>query len=300
MASERFWGSGVTISFSVAFRVLRGAMTRLYQFLTAVLLVLGCGVPQAFADQPKAWGLWTQEPVTPTMTQIVDLHSTITVIIIAITIFVFAVMGIIMVRFHHTRQPVAQQWSHNTMLEVVWTLIPVLILVGIAFPSFKLLYAMDRTEKADYTIKATGHQWYWSYSYPDQNINFDANMVQDDSLEAGQPRLLTADTKVVVPVGAVIRLLIASDDVIHSWSMPAFGVKTDAMPGRLNETWFKVEKAGTYYGQCSQLCGINHGFMPIEVQAVSKEEFDAWVEQNAQKSASASHTQLADARLTRE
>ena len=270
-------------------------MTRLYRILSAVILMLSVGTSRAFADQPKNWGLWTQDPASPTMHQIVDLHNIITVIIVAITVFVFGLMGVIMVRFHHKRHPVAQQWSHNTVLEVVWTLIPVLVLVAIAFPSFKLLYAADHTENADYTLKVTGHQWYWSYAYPDLNINFDSNLVQDDSLEAGQPRLLTTDQHVVVPVGAVIRLQTAADDVIHSWSVPAFGVKLDAVPGRLNETWFKVERPGTYYGQCSQLCGINHGFMPIQVEAVSKEDFDAWVAQTAQKSSSAATSQLASA-----
>jgi cytochrome c oxidase subunit 2 len=270
-------------------------MTRLYRILSAVILMLSVGSSRAFADQPKNWGLWTQDPASPTMHQIVDLHNIITVIIVAITVFVFALMGVIMVRFHHKRHPVAQQWSHNTVLEVVWTLVPVLVLVAIAFPSFKLLYAADHTENADYTLKVTGHQWYWSYAYPDLNINFDSNLVQDDSLEAGQPRLLTTDQHVVVPVGAVIRLQTAADDVIHSWSVPAFGVKLDAVPGRLNETWFKVERPGTYYGQCSQLCGINHGFMPIQVEAVSKEDFDAWVAQTAQKSSSAATSQLASA-----
>lgn len=268
-------------------------MTRLNQILTAVLLLLGVGAP-AYAE-PKNWGLWTQDPVTPTMHQIVDLHTTITVIIVAITIFVFGLMAVILLRFNSKANPVAQQWSHNTLLEVVWTLVPVLILVAIAFPSFKLLYAMDRAENADYTLKVTGHQWYWSYSYPDQNISFDSNLVQDDSLEAGQPRLLTVDQHVVVPVGAVIRVQTTADDVIHSWSVPAFGVKIDAVPGRLNETWFKVEQPGTYYGQCSQLCGINHGFMPIQIEAVSKEDFDAWVAQTAQKTSSAATSQLASA-----
>jgi len=262
-------------------------MTRYFRIILAIVFALALAVPKAFADQPKAWAFWTQEPATPIMTQIVDLHATITTIILAITAFVFVIMLTILVRFHHSRQKVAQQWAHNTALEVVWTLVPVLILVGIAFPSFKLLFAMDRTEKADYTVKVTGHQWYWSYAYPDLNINFDANLVQDESLEPGQPRLLTADAPLVVPVNAVIRLQTAADDVIHSWSVPAFGVKLDAMPGRLNETWFKAERTGIYYGQCSQLCGINHGFMPIEVKVVEKEEFDAWVEQNAQKTSSA-------------
>ena len=141
----------------------------------------------------------------------------------------------------------------------------------------------------------TGHQWDWSYAYPDLNINFDSNLVQDESLEPGQPRLLTVDQHVVVPVGAVVRVQATADDVIHSWSVPAFGVKIDAVPGRLNETWFKAERPGTFYGQCSQLCGINHGFMPIQIEAVSKEDFDAWVAQNAQKSSSAATSQLASA-----
>jgi cytochrome c oxidase subunit 2 len=276
-------------------------MTRLYRYILGAVLAFGLASPEAFADQPKAWGIWTQQSATPTMTQIVDLHTTITAIILAITAFVFVIMGVIMVRFHHSRQPVAQQWSHNTLLEVVWTLVPVLILVGIAFPSFKLLYAMDRTEKADYTVKVTGHQWYWSYAYPDLNVAFDSNLVQDDSLEPGQPRMLTTDASLVVPVNAVIRLQTVAEDVIHSWAVPAFGVKIDAMPGRLNETWFKAERTGTYYGQCSQLCGINHGFMPIEVKVVEKEEFDAWVAQNAQKTSSAAAPiKLAAASISKE
>jgi cytochrome c oxidase subunit 2 len=146
----------------------------------------------------------------------------------------------------------------------------------------------------------TGHQWYWSYAYPDLNVSFDANLVQDDDLKPDQPRLLATDNPVLVPVGAVIRLQVNAEDVIHDWSVPAFGIKIDAMPGRLNETWFKAERPGHYYGNCAQLCGVNHGFMPIEVWAVSQEEFDAWVAQTAQKSASASITQVADARQMKE
>jgi len=277
-------------------------MTRLHKIIAAIAFAIGVGMPQAFAEDVHPWGIWTQDPATPTMAQITSLHNAITVIILAILAFVFLLMGIIIVRFNKKANPTAQQWSHNTMLEVVWTLIPVLILVGIAFPSFKLLYAMDRTEKADLTLKVTGHQWYWSYAYPDLNVAFDSNLVQDDDLKPGQPRLFTVDQHVVVPVGAVVRLQTAAEDVIHSWSVPAFGVKLDAMPGRLNETWFKAEKTGTFYGQCSQLCGVNHGFMPIEVEVVTKEAFDAWVEQNAQKTSSAAtpHNQLADASASKE
>lgn len=273
------------------------------------VLTFGVGLSASYADQPKAWGLWTQEPVTPIMQQIADLNGTITGIMIAITLFVFAIMAVIVVRFGHKRHPEAKQWTHNTLLEVVWTLIPVLILVGIAFPSFKLLFAMDRTEAADYTLKATGHQWYWSYAYPDLNVAFDANIAPDETLQPGQPRLLATDNAVYVPVGAVVRIQTTADDVIHDWSVPAFGVKLDAIPGRLNESWFKVEKPGIYYGNCAQLCGVNHGFMPIEVHAVPKEEFDAWVAQTAQKSASLDSSrqsasgainQLADASVAKE
>ncbi len=274
-------------------------MTRLFRIFSALLVAVACA-PRAFADQPKPWGLWSQDPASPIMSDIVSLNNTITAIILAIVVLVFVLMTVIILRFNHARHPVPQQWSHHALLEVAWTLIPVLILVCIAFPSFKLLYAMDRAEKADLTVKATGHQWYWSYSYPDQNVSFDANMVQDESLEPGQPRLLTADAHVVVPVGAVVRIQTTADDVIHSWSVPAFGVKIDALPGRLNEAWFKVERPGMYYGQCSQLCGVLHGFMPIQVEAVSQADFDSWVAQNAQKSSSASRSQLADAHSAKE
>lgn len=279
-------------------------MTRIFRTISALVLfcvlTVGVGLSAAYADQPKAWGLWTQDPATPIMRQIVDLNGTITGIMIAITLLVFAIIGIILVRFGHKRNPEAKQWAHNTLLEVAWTLIPVLILVGIAFPSFKLLFAMDRTEAADYTLKVTGHQWYWSYAYPDLNVAFDANIAPDETLQPGQPRLLATDNAVYVPVGAVVRVQTTADDVIHDWSVPAFGIKLDAIPGRLNESWFKVEKPGIYYGNCAQLCGVNHGFMPIEVHAVAKEEFDAWVAQTAQKSASVETKQLTVASLTKE
>ena len=174
------------------------------------------------------------------------------------------------------------------MLEVIWTVVPVIILLVIAVPSFRLLYFTDRVEDADMTLKAIGHQWYWSYEYPDHgDFTFDALMLEDDELEEGQPRLLATDEAVVLPVGAKIRLLTTADDVIHSWAIPALGVKMDSVPGRVNETWFQINSEGTYYGQCSELCGTLHGFMPIMIEAVSQEEFDAWVEFAREEYASA-------------
>ncbi len=251
----------------------------------------------ALADQPRPWGMWMQPAASPIMHQIVALNTIITGIILVIVILVFGLLGYVIFRFRASRNPVPAKWTHNTPLEVAWTLGPVLVLVFIAFPSFHLLYSMDRVKDADLTLRVTGHQWYWSYAYPDQKVSFDANLVQGSDLKPGQPRLLTTDNPVVLPVGAVVRVQTTADDVIHSWSVPALGVKLDAIPGRTNETWVKIDRAGTYYGQCSQLCGINHGFMPIEVQAVTKDQFAAWVQQNQtkQKSSSAGNTRLAEA-----
>ena len=181
-------------------------------------------------------------------------------------------------RFNAKANPQPTRTTHNTVLEVAWTVVPILILVVIAIPSFKLLYYQDRSPDAEMTIKAIGHQWYWSYEYPDHgNFTFDAFMKYDESLEEGEPRLLATDTKVVLPVDTDIRLLITADDVLHSWAIPAFGVKQDGVPGRIAEKWVRIQQPGVYYGQCSELCGVNHGFMPIEVHAVSKEEYEAWV-----------------------
>jgi cytochrome c oxidase subunit 2 len=239
----------------------------------------------ALADQPKPWGIWLQEAASPTMHQITALNTTITAIILAILALVFLLLGYVCIRFRASRNPVPARWAHNTPLELAWTLAPVLILVAIAFPSFHLLYAMDRVKDADLTLKVTGHQWYWSYAFPDLNVGFDANLVQDSDLKPGEPRLLATDNHVLLPVGAVVRIQTTADDVIHSWSVPALGVKIDAFPGRLNETWVKIDKPGLYFGQCSQLCGINHGFMPIEIEAVSRADFDAWIKAQAGKTA---------------
>lgn len=233
----------------------------------------------AIADgQPELWQMGLQKPETPIMDQIVAFHTGLLWLISGIAGFVLVLMIIVIVRFNAKANPTPSKTTHNTLIEVAWTGIPVVILVLMAIPSFKLLYAEDVVPKADLTFKATGHQWYWSYQYPDQgNFGFDAVLVEDKDLKPGQPRLLTPDNSVVVPVNKVVKVIVTADDVIHSWAVPSFGVKIDAVPGRLNQTWFKAERTGTFYGQCSELCGDRHGFMPIKVEVVSQQDFDAWV-----------------------
>ena len=242
----------------------------------------------AAAQQPADWEVDFQTALSPSMERIVDFNLMVTIIIVIITAFVFGLMAWIVVRYNKKRNPVPSKTTHNTMLEVIWTVVPVIILLVIAVPSFRLLYFTDRVEDADMTLKAIGHQWYWSYEYPDHgDFTFDALMLEDDELEEGQPRLLATDEAVVLPVGAKIRLLTTADDVIHSWAIPALGVKMDSVPGRVNETWFQINREGMYYGQCSELCGTLHGFMPIMIEAVSQEDFDAWVEMAREEFASA-------------
>jgi len=232
----------------------------------------------ALASQPVPWQTGFQNAVTPVMERINEFHNLLLVIIIAITIFVTALMIYVMWRFSAKNNPEPSKTTHNTLLEVIWTAVPIMILVVISVPSLKLLYFEDKAPNAEMTLKITANQFYWNYEYPDHGgFSFDATMVDAEDLKPGQPRLLTTDEAVVVPVNTEVRVLLAAADVIHAWAMPSFGVKTDAVPGRLNETWFKVTKEGTYYGQCSELCGSNHGFMPIMVKVVSKEDFAKWV-----------------------
>lgn len=253
-------------------------MSLLFGLLT-VCVVLALGADPALAE-PQPWQLGFQEAVTPTMERLNSLHDLLLWIITVISVFVLALLLYVCYRFRASRSPARSRRTHNTVLEIAWTAIPVLILVVIAIPSFKLLYFMDRVEEPEMTLKAIGRQWYWSYEYPDHgNFTFDAFMVEDADLEPGEPRLLTTDNKVVLPIDTDIQILTTASDVIHSWAMPQFGVKLDAIPGRLNETWIRIEEPGTYYGQCSELCGDRHAFMPIMVEAVPKDEFEAWVEQ---------------------
>ena len=234
---------------------------------------------KALAEQPKNWQLGYQKSVTSVMDDLVFMHDYILLpIITAISVFVLFLILYAVWKFRASKNPNPTKTSHNTLLEVLWTVIPCLILVVIAIPSFKLLYKQDVIPKADITIKAIGYQWYWGYEYPDQKIAFEASMIETKDLKPGQPRLLATDKHVVVPVNKVVKVLITANDVLHAWALPAFGVKRDAVPGRINETWFKAEKEGIFYGQCSELCGIKHAFMPITVEVVSEEKYKEWVE----------------------
>ncbi|MDA7837201.1 cytochrome c oxidase subunit II [Candidatus Pelagibacter sp.] len=232
----------------------------------------------AWANQPKNWQLGFQDSASQGMTEIVSFHNNILLpVIIAISVFVLFLMIYVCIRFRASKNPNPSKTTHNVAVEVLWTLIPCLILIVMAVPSFKILYKQDTIPKADVTVKAIGYQWYWGYEYPDENIIFESYMTKEDELKENQPRLLTVDNEVVVPVNKVVKVLITANDVLHAWALPSFGVKRDAVPGRINETWFKAEKVGTYYGQCSELCGIQHAFMPITVRVVTDEEYAIWL-----------------------
>jgi cytochrome c oxidase subunit 2 len=249
-------------------------------------LAFGLWLPSAaIAEQARPWQLGMQPAVTPVRDHIDALHNELLIIITLIALFVLGLLLYVMVRFNSKRNPVPSRTSHNTLIEVIWTVVPVLILVIVAIPSFKLMYFTDKAQHADMTLKVTGHQWYWSYEYPDQaGLSFDSNMIpEDEAVKEGKPRLLAVDNPVVVPVGTTIRILVTGTDVMHSWFLPATGVQEYAVIGRVNESWMNIEKEGTYYGQCNQICGINHPFMPIEVQAVSKADFAKWLEEAKKK-----------------
>ena len=228
----------------------------------------------SFAAQPQPWEVTLQPAASPVMENIVWFHNFLFVLITLITLFVLALLVVVVMKFNAKANPVPSKTTHNTLIEVAWTLIPVLILVGIAVPSFRLLFQQLDIPKADLTVKATGKQWYWSYSYPDNGkFEFDSLMAADK-----QPRLLGVDNEMVVPVNKVVRVQTTGADVIHAFAVPSFGIKIDSIPGRLNETWFKATKVGMYYGQCSELCGKDHAFMPIAVRVVTDQEFASWVE----------------------
>lgn len=254
------------------------ALSRIISFL--LVAFFGSEVKAA---TPKPWEIGFQSAATPTMEGLTDMHNLLLVIIFVVGVFVALLLFYTLWRFNEKRNAVPSKISHNTLIEVVWTLLPVLILVVIGVPSLKLLFFSDKIENADITVKVTGRQWYWTYELPDHKIEFDSRMIADADLKPGQLRLLDVDHPVVVPVGKAVRLLVTSDNVIHSFAVPAFGIKKDAVPGRLNETWFKVNKEGVYYGQCSELCGTRHGFMPITVKVVSQAEFDNWVSSHISK-----------------
>jgi len=257
----------------------------------AVVGVAWAASGTAFAElgQPAPWEYTLQGAASPVMDSITWFHNFLLVLITAITLFVLVLLVIVAVKFNAKANPVPSRTTHNTLIEVAWTLLPVLILVGIAVPSFRLLFEELDIPKADLTVKATGKQWYWSYAYPDNGkFEFDSLMAQDKP-----PRLLGVDNEMVVPVNKVIRVQTTGADVIHSFAVPAFGIKIDAIPGRLNETWFKATKTGMFYGQCSELCGKDHAFMPIAVRVVSDQDFAAWVETAKKKFAASPSNSLA-------
>ena len=250
----------------------------MFRKLAYIILTLTPG--SVLANQPKEWQLGFQKAASQGMEDIVWFHDYMLLpIITAITVFVLFLLLYTCVRFRASKNKVASTTSHNTLVEVLWTLIPCLILIVMAVPSFKVLYSQDTIPKADVTIKAVGYQWYWGYEYPDENIIFDSYMVDEKDLKENQPRLLTVDNEIYVPVNKVIKVMITANDVLHAWALPSFGVKRDAIPGRINETWFKADRTGTFYGQCSELCGIKHAFMPITVNVVSEDEYNQWLEE---------------------
>jgi cytochrome c oxidase subunit II len=252
---------------------------RLLGWAVAGTAFLAYGTAFAELGQPAPWEYKLQGSVTEVMDYITWFHNWLFVLITIITLFVLALLVIVVIKFNAKANPVPSRTTHNTLIEVAWTLIPVLILVTVAIPSFRLLFLELDVPKADLTIKATGKQWYWSYAYPDNGkFEFDSLMAADK-----QPRLLGVDNEMVVPVNKVIRVQTIGADVIHSFAVPAFGIKIDAIPGRLNETWFKATKTGMFYGQCSELCGKDHAFMPIAVKVVSDQDFAAWVEDAKKK-----------------
>jgi cytochrome c oxidase subunit 2 len=261
-----------------------------WRFAIGFIVSIAAFTGAAHAAEPEPWQLGFQPAVTPVAHLQHQLHDLVLIIITAITLFVLVLLLYVSVRFSAKRNPNPTKTSHNTVIEVLWTVLPVMILVVIAIPSFKLLYFMDKTENPELTLKVTGHQWYWSYTYQDNgNFTFDSLIIPADQIDKskGQKRLLEVDNRVIVPVDTNIRVLLTSDDVLHAWAVPAFGVKLDTVPGKLNETWMRVEKEGVYYGQCSELCGINHAFMPIAVQAVSKADFAKWAAEAQKKYAAA-------------
>jgi cytochrome c oxidase subunit 2 len=256
-------------------------------------------IPPALAQQiyaPKPWEMGMQAAGGPLKAQEIDLHNFVLVIITLITLFVGGLLAWVIYRYRAERNPTPSQTSHNTVVEVLWTVVPILILVVMAIPSFRLVYYEDRTQDADLTVKVTGHQWYWEYSYPDKgNIDFSSYIIPDDQLKPGQLRLLTVDNDLVVPAGKNIRVLQTSGDVIHSFFIPSLGVQRYAIPGRTIETWFRADNPGIYIGECNQICGTNHSRMPIVVRAVTPQEFDAWLVQAKTKFSDAGNKATASA-----
>ena len=255
-------------------------------FYTVLLAAAWLQTGPSFAQSgPQPWQMDFRPSATPVMDDIIDFHNLLLVIEVIIVLFVLGLMVYICVKFNAKANPVPSKTTHNSLLEVVWTVIPIIVLIVIAVPSMKLLVFMDKApkEKVEMTLKVIGHQWYWSYEYPDAgNLAFDSNIIPDEEIDAskGQIRLLEVDNRIAIPVDTTIRVLMTSEDVLHNWAVPAFGIKMDTVPGRINEAWIRVPaaRAGVYRGQCSELCGVNHGYMPIVIEAKSKQEFAKWLD----------------------
>ena len=247
--------------------------------LAAAALGAG-GVAFAGLGQPSPWQMGFQQSAAPSMDDIVWFHNFVLWIIVIITAFVLLLLVVVMVKFNARANPTPSRTTHNTLLEVAWTVIPVVILVVIAIPSFRILFVQLNIPQSDLTIKATGNQWNWTYTYPDDKIEFTSIMLTDaerTKLNPPPPRLLGVDNPIVVPLNKVVRVQVIGSDVIHAFAVPSFGIKIDAVPGRLNETWFKATREGVYYGQCSELCGKDHAFMPIEVRVLNEQAYAAWL-----------------------
>jgi len=254
--------------------------------MVSILVSIPASIGTAWAGlgQPTPWEMDLQDSASPVMQDVAGFHFFLLWVIAVISAFVLALLLIVILRFNARANPTPSRTTHNTPIEILWTIVPVIILALIAVPSFRLLFVQLEVPPPDLTVKVTGKQWFWSYSYPDNgNFEFDSLMVQDKDLKPGQLRLLTADNEMVVPVNKVVHVLVTGADVIHSFTVPSFGIRMDAIPGRINETWFKATSEGVFYGQCSELCGKDHSFMPIAVRVVNQNDFDTWLNGAKQK-----------------
>ncbi|MCP4923911.1 MAG: cytochrome c oxidase subunit II [bacterium] len=258
------------------------------------------GAPALADGIAEPWQLGFQEPVTPVGEMINSFHNFVLIIIFAIAIFLFLLIAYALWRFREKKNPIPSKRTHNPILEAIWTLVPVVILVVIAFPSLKIIHFMDKVEDPELTLKVTGSQWYWNYELTDSenlNIAFESRMIPDEEIKPGEFRLLEVDEPVVLPINTKIRVLVTSSDVLHSWAVPAFYFKKDCAPGRISEAWIEITKEGIYYGQCSELCGMDHGFMPIKIRAVSREKFTQWAQEAQQRFASADSIGLSNVKV---
>src|SRR5690242_12804517 len=251
--------------------------------LISGILLVSAGAAWAGLGQPTPWQMDLQESASPVMVDVANFHFFLLWVIAAISAFVLALLLICIVRFSARANPTPSRTTHNTPIEILWTIIPVVILAVIAVPSFRLLFVQLEIPQPDLTVKVTGKQWFWSYSYPDSKFEFDSLMVQEKDLKPGQLRLLAVDNEMVVPINKVVHVLVTGADVIHSFTVPSFGIRMDAIPGRVNETWFKATIEGVFYGQCSELCGKDHAFMPIAVRVVNENDFNTWLNSAKQK-----------------